>query len=224
MCRKIYKRIPMPKCDFNKVASNFIEITLWHGCSPVSLLHIFRTPFPKNTSGWLLLNIVMWKYINDGNRDYFTVIIEEKSIHYHYFVCGVEILLRTTEWNLPHLIMLMMRLEFKNLRFYQGNMTIFKTIRFPSKNQGALSLSLIIFIGKTLTVKNLNEPEIHKLFWKVIISHMREYPDFQDISANSSSCMGMLKVITWGNLLVFQKTGATSGIRVLLRFPLQHGW
>ena len=35
--------------------SNFIEITLRHGCSPVHLLYIFRTPFPKNTSGWLLL-------------------------------------------------------------------------------------------------------------------------------------------------------------------------
>ena len=27
----------------------------WHGRSPVNLLHIFRTPFPKNTSGELLL-------------------------------------------------------------------------------------------------------------------------------------------------------------------------
>ena len=34
-----------------KLQSNFIEITLWHGCSPINLLHIFRTPFPKNTSG-----------------------------------------------------------------------------------------------------------------------------------------------------------------------------
>ena len=32
-----------------------VEITLWHGCSPVNLLDIFRTPFTKNTSGWLLL-------------------------------------------------------------------------------------------------------------------------------------------------------------------------
>ena len=32
----------MPKCDFNKVASNF---ALWHGCSPVNLLHIIRSPF-----------------------------------------------------------------------------------------------------------------------------------------------------------------------------------
>ena len=30
---------------------NFIEITLWHGCSPANLLHIFITPFSKNTSG-----------------------------------------------------------------------------------------------------------------------------------------------------------------------------
>ena len=31
-------------------------IALRHGCSPVNLLHIFRTPFPRNTYGWLLLN------------------------------------------------------------------------------------------------------------------------------------------------------------------------
>ena len=36
-------------------SNNFIEVTLWHGCSPVNLLHIFRKPFPKNTSGGLLL-------------------------------------------------------------------------------------------------------------------------------------------------------------------------
>ena len=37
-----------------KLQGNFIEITLRHGCSPVNLLHIFRTPVPKNTSGRLL--------------------------------------------------------------------------------------------------------------------------------------------------------------------------
>ena len=37
----------MPKCSFNKVAK--------HECSPVNLLHIFRTPFPENTSEGLLL-------------------------------------------------------------------------------------------------------------------------------------------------------------------------
>ena len=27
------------------------------GCSPVHLLHTFTTPFSKNTSGWLLLEV-----------------------------------------------------------------------------------------------------------------------------------------------------------------------
>ena len=33
-----------------KLVWNFIEIALQHGCSPVNLLHIFRTPFPRNFS------------------------------------------------------------------------------------------------------------------------------------------------------------------------------
>ena len=37
------------------IQSNFIEITLRHGCSPVNLLHYFRAPFYKNTSECLLL-------------------------------------------------------------------------------------------------------------------------------------------------------------------------
>ena len=55
--QQIYRRTPMPKCNFNKVAllCNFIEITLRHGCSLVNFLHIFRTPFLKNTTGWLLM-------------------------------------------------------------------------------------------------------------------------------------------------------------------------
>ena len=48
--QEIYRRTPMPKCNF------FIEIAFWHSCSRVNLLHIFRAPFPRNTSGWLLLN------------------------------------------------------------------------------------------------------------------------------------------------------------------------
>ena len=53
--QQIYRRAPMPKRDFNKVASSFIEMAFQHGCSPINLLHIFRTPFPQKTSGWLLL-------------------------------------------------------------------------------------------------------------------------------------------------------------------------
>ena len=36
--KKIYRRAPIPKC------------------SPVKLLHIFKTLFPNSTSGWLLLS------------------------------------------------------------------------------------------------------------------------------------------------------------------------
>ena len=45
---QIYRRSPMPKCHFNKIA-------LRQRCSPVNLLRIFRTPCLKNTSGRLLL-------------------------------------------------------------------------------------------------------------------------------------------------------------------------
>ena len=48
----------MPKCDFYvSLQSNFIEIILRHGCPLVNVLHIFGTPFPKNISRGLLLNI-----------------------------------------------------------------------------------------------------------------------------------------------------------------------
>ena len=39
-----------------KLQCNLTETTLLHGCSSVNLLHIFRTSFPKNISGWLLLH------------------------------------------------------------------------------------------------------------------------------------------------------------------------
>ena len=44
-----------------RLKSNFIEITLRHGCSPVNLRHICRTPFSRNTSGWLLLIIISFR-------------------------------------------------------------------------------------------------------------------------------------------------------------------
>ena len=60
--QQIYRRTPMPRCDFNKVASQLYEMALRHGWFPVHLLHIFRTPFPRNTSEWLHLNIVKLKH------------------------------------------------------------------------------------------------------------------------------------------------------------------
>ena len=57
--QQIYRRTPMQTCNLKKkLLCNFIEITPWHGCSPVYLLHIFRTSLLKNTSGRLLLNTI----------------------------------------------------------------------------------------------------------------------------------------------------------------------
>ena len=58
--QQIFRRTPMLKFK----QSSFIKITLQHGCSPVNLLHIFRTPFPKDTSGGLLLQLKYKKVTN----------------------------------------------------------------------------------------------------------------------------------------------------------------
>ena len=48
-----------------KLICNFIEIALRHWCSPVNLLHIFRTSFSRNTSGGVytlyMLPVLTWK-------------------------------------------------------------------------------------------------------------------------------------------------------------------
>ena len=64
------RRVLKKRCSENmRYAANFqentYEITLWHGCNPVNLLHIFRTSFPKDTSGRLLLPIVAyWRWFS----------------------------------------------------------------------------------------------------------------------------------------------------------------
>ena len=67
-----YRIAPMPKWDFNKkLQSNFIEISVRHGRSPVNLLHIFRTTFPENISGRLLMYKTFKEFIssNAASRD-----------------------------------------------------------------------------------------------------------------------------------------------------------
>ena len=55
ICSKFTGEYPCRSVISIKLKSNFIEIILRQGYSPVNLLHIFRTPFLKNTSGGLLL-------------------------------------------------------------------------------------------------------------------------------------------------------------------------
>ena len=48
----------MPKCNFNKAAKQLYGNRTSHGCSPLNLLHIFRTPFLKNTFGlWTVASV-----------------------------------------------------------------------------------------------------------------------------------------------------------------------
>ena len=57
ICSKFTEEHPCRSVISIKLQSNFTEITLRHGCSPVNLLLIFRTPFSKSNSRWLLPNI-----------------------------------------------------------------------------------------------------------------------------------------------------------------------
>ena len=55
ICCKFTGEHPYRSAISIKLQSKFTEITLWHRSSPVNLLHLFTKPFPKNTSGRLLL-------------------------------------------------------------------------------------------------------------------------------------------------------------------------
>ena len=55
ICSNFTGEHPCQSVILIKLLCKFIEITLRHGFSPVNLLHIFRTPFHKNTFRWLLL-------------------------------------------------------------------------------------------------------------------------------------------------------------------------
>ena len=57
VCSKFTGEHPCRSTIFNKLLCNFIEIALRHWRSPPNLLHIFRTPFSRNTSEWLLLEL-----------------------------------------------------------------------------------------------------------------------------------------------------------------------
>ena len=53
--RAIITKFTHQKVRWNyRILYSIIEIALWYRCSPVNLLHIFETPFLKNTSGYLL--------------------------------------------------------------------------------------------------------------------------------------------------------------------------
>ena len=66
ICNKFIAEHPCRGVISKKLFCNFIEITLQHGCSPVNLLHIFRTTFPKkllDSYFSMMLKIsILWLY------------------------------------------------------------------------------------------------------------------------------------------------------------------
>ena len=64
--QKIYRAKLMQNVVSIKLLCSFIETTFRNGCSPVNLLHIFRTPFAKNTSEGLLLHVIKSPLSNSG--------------------------------------------------------------------------------------------------------------------------------------------------------------
>ena len=59
ICSKFTGEHPCRSAISIKLLCIFIEITLQHVCYPINLLPIFRKPFLKNTSGRLLLCLVI---------------------------------------------------------------------------------------------------------------------------------------------------------------------
>ena len=68
ICRTFTGEYPYRSVISIKLLCKFIEIPLQHGCSPVNLLYIFRTPYYKNTSGGLLLTFSLWLLTGKKHR------------------------------------------------------------------------------------------------------------------------------------------------------------
>ena len=73
ICSKFTGENPCRNAISIKLLGTFIKIALQHGCSPVNLLHIFRTPFFQNTFEWLL----QWKAIFQDACDCFSGVSNE---------------------------------------------------------------------------------------------------------------------------------------------------
>ena len=76
ICSKFTGEHPCRNAISIKLLCNFIEIALRH----VNLLHIFRTPFPKNTSERLLPFFVKFEDLNMEMKIWFTW-IDERLTH-----------------------------------------------------------------------------------------------------------------------------------------------
>ena len=70
ICSKFTEEHPYRSVISIKLLCKSFQIPLRHGCSPGNLLHIFRTPFPRNATGWLLLRRTTHRWGRPKNTPY----------------------------------------------------------------------------------------------------------------------------------------------------------
>ena len=136
--QQIQRRTPMPKCNFSKAQ---------HGYSPVNLLHIFRTPFPKNNSEGLLLNLLQnFNPICICKRNHIPCFLVLFQVFKKYFT--------------QYLILL--RDAFAGNNVFMGNMSqrLYDDITFLVRG-----LLVVLESGQPNNTKNLGKP----LQWSVLL-------------------------------------------------------
>ena len=103
ICTKFTGEHPCRSVISIKLLCIFFEIARRYGFSLVNLLHNIRTPFPKNNSGRLLLNIVIFKGKHLCWRLFLTKLqvwkacsFIKKRLHCRFFNANIAKFLRTT--------------------------------------------------------------------------------------------------------------------------------
>ena len=119
---------------------NFIENTLRCGCSPINLLHIFRTSFYKNTYEGMFLEFVvplnffstvmpcvLWKKCFKTSPNYKFIISTKASQCYHIKLSHIILAKCLNKFNF--LIMLFSHFPFLNVPRFPLQMTSFKKLK-----------------------------------------------------------------------------------------------
>ena len=117
ICSKFNREHPRRGVISIKLLCNFIEITLWHGYSPVNLLHIFRTPFSKKISGRLPIREIFSQKAPSWVLDKVLNIqklCKRLVCHFHKFVSD-----RCLSLKLPNLLFIRFNIFKKKVLRYQ---------------------------------------------------------------------------------------------------------
>ena len=148
-----------------KLQSNFIEITLRHGFSPVNLLHTFKTRFPRNTSGRLLLSkwfpIFLLHFVVTSTWFFLKIFCK---FFFFFPICG-QLQFLKIDFNRPfinqnqYFLVILLSYQFKQYK----NLLIFIT----SKNQAAQVFFSFSFGPDEKKKNDLVERNIVILSWSL---------------------------------------------------------